>query len=578
MTKAYSYIRMSTDIQLKGDSLRRQLNLSRDYADKNGLELVKNMEDIGVSAFRGKNVNEGALGQFIKLVESNEIETGSYLLVESLDRLSRDKITSALPKFLEMINQGICVVTLLDNQKYTKESINENPGQLLISLTIMVRAHEESETKAKRLSASWENKRKNSDTKIITSKCPSWLVARTDKTGFDVIHSAAETVKKIFQWTISGDGSQVVTRRLNEQRIPTIGRGDTWNISYVKKITKNEAVTGVFEPHKLVEGKRVSSGMKLDNYFPEIISRADFLKAQKSIESRKGKGGRKGTFLSNIFTHLAVCGACGEPLNFLNKGSKSKPKLICRSTHQGSGCKSRPWTYQKFEDSFFQSVNGLDLSTVINNEDSNQLKLLEDQLVLKESEIQGLQLKYDENLKRWTKTDDSIKADIEGQLVIDKADLEIRIIEYSKLETKFEDFNTQHFSSAIDNVALLSEKLSQSKSEEDTFSLRSRIVGQIKKIVGQIDVYTNMKVYPWEVSEGISDGTIPSKLLKKLALKRIRTEAELEQYFGTDHGQRVFVEYERYMCIKFRNGKSAWLKPSDESYLEFTKPNFANES
>ena len=54
--KAYSYIRMSTDIQLKGNSLQRQLELSKNYADINNLELVDTIKDIGVSAFKGKNL------------------------------------------------------------------------------------------------------------------------------------------------------------------------------------------------------------------------------------------------------------------------------------------------------------------------------------------------------------------------------------------------------------------------------------------------------------------------------------------------------------------------------------------
>ena len=62
--RAYSYIRMSTDVQLRGDSLRRQLEASSDYAAKHGLELVEEsrLQDIGISAFKGANVSEGALG------------------------------------------------------------------------------------------------------------------------------------------------------------------------------------------------------------------------------------------------------------------------------------------------------------------------------------------------------------------------------------------------------------------------------------------------------------------------------------------------------------------------------------
>lgn len=79
MPLAYSYVRMSTDIQLKGDSLRRQKEASIRYAEANNLSIVENfqLEDIGVSAFKGKNVSDGALGRFLKAVESGEVAEGS---------------------------------------------------------------------------------------------------------------------------------------------------------------------------------------------------------------------------------------------------------------------------------------------------------------------------------------------------------------------------------------------------------------------------------------------------------------------------------------------------------------------
>jgi DNA invertase Pin-like site-specific DNA recombinase len=58
--------------------------------------LVENYRDLGVSAFRGKNADHGALKAFLDRVESGLIQPGSYLIVESLDRLSRTDITYAL--------------------------------------------------------------------------------------------------------------------------------------------------------------------------------------------------------------------------------------------------------------------------------------------------------------------------------------------------------------------------------------------------------------------------------------------------------------------------------------------------
>jgi DNA invertase Pin-like site-specific DNA recombinase len=111
---AYSYVRFSTPQQLLGNSRRRQIEASERYATENGLVLDQTLSDEGLSAFTGKNVRDGALGRFIEAIEKGKVRPGSYLLVESLDRLSRAQVISALRVFLNIIEAGIIIVTLAD--------------------------------------------------------------------------------------------------------------------------------------------------------------------------------------------------------------------------------------------------------------------------------------------------------------------------------------------------------------------------------------------------------------------------------------------------------------------------------
>ncbi|MGA2226779.1 MAG: recombinase family protein, partial [Syntrophobacteraceae bacterium] len=153
--KAYSYLRFSRPEQEDGDSIRRQTEISEEWARSHDhvLDGSLKMEDHGLSAFHGKHVSEGALGQFLEKVKAGQIPQGSVLLVESLDRLSREELTEALEQFLAIIRNGIKIVTLADNaREYTKETINSNMGDLFVGLSIMVRAHEESKMKSFRLS------------------------------------------------------------------------------------------------------------------------------------------------------------------------------------------------------------------------------------------------------------------------------------------------------------------------------------------------------------------------------------------------------------------------------------------
>ena len=137
--KCYSYIRFSTPEQLKGDSLRRQLKMSEEYAAEKGLVLDDrlSLRDLGLSAFHGHHRSKGALGLFLAQVEEGKIPKGSMLIVESLDRLSREEVLDALGQFTSIIKAGVTVVTLIDRMEYSQKSVNANIGQLIISITII---------------------------------------------------------------------------------------------------------------------------------------------------------------------------------------------------------------------------------------------------------------------------------------------------------------------------------------------------------------------------------------------------------------------------------------------------------
>jgi DNA invertase Pin-like site-specific DNA recombinase len=97
MKKAYSYQRFSSIKQSAGDSIRRQTHDAQVFCKQFSLQLVSTFKDEGVSGFKGRNFsNESALGHFLKLVENGTIEKGSVLVIENMDRLSRQSILPCL--------------------------------------------------------------------------------------------------------------------------------------------------------------------------------------------------------------------------------------------------------------------------------------------------------------------------------------------------------------------------------------------------------------------------------------------------------------------------------------------------
>lgn len=93
----------------------RQLDLSQRYAQAHGIELDTSLQlnDFGISAFRGHNATSGRLGSFLQAVETGRVKPGSVLLVESLDRLSRSEVMDSLTLFTQLQEREALV--LLDD-------------------------------------------------------------------------------------------------------------------------------------------------------------------------------------------------------------------------------------------------------------------------------------------------------------------------------------------------------------------------------------------------------------------------------------------------------------------------------
>lgn len=137
-------------------SAERQLQYAARWAQEKGLQLDDSLSlrDEGLSAYHQQHVKSGALGAFLAAVEAGRIVPGSVLVVEGLDRLSRAEPLQAQAQLAQIVNAGITVVTASDGKAYSREHLKANPMDLVYSLLVMIRAHEESDTKSKRVLAS----------------------------------------------------------------------------------------------------------------------------------------------------------------------------------------------------------------------------------------------------------------------------------------------------------------------------------------------------------------------------------------------------------------------------------------
>ena len=208
---AYSYVRFSTPDQAKGDSLRRQREASKALAQENGwvLDQTLNLFDAGVSSYKGLNAKEGSLAVFLQLIKDKQIPKGSVLIVESLDRLSREEIDDAFDRFRSIIKSGVDIATTNPKRVYGTASL-KSIAELIEPLIIMSRANEESNTKSQRVAAAWAKKRTVASQRILTKQCPTWLFVVDGK--FCKEPTCVRTIEQIFAWAIEGFGVALITQ------------------------------------------------------------------------------------------------------------------------------------------------------------------------------------------------------------------------------------------------------------------------------------------------------------------------------------------------------------------------------
>lgn len=358
MAKAYSYVRISSKAQIKGDGVRRQLDVSRAYAEKAGLVLDDELTDIGLSAYHGKHKAIGALGGFLDLVKAGKIEPGSVLIVESLDRLSREDVLTAQSQLLGILSADIDVVTLIDNQRYSK---GNDYTQLIISLTIMARAYDESKTKSERLKAA-ATKRKTdilAGQKRYITNPPMWLTnVQTDGQWDCVINDFGPIVREMYELYDSGLGGHSIARLFNERGVPTFKSATSdletkgvWYSPTVMNLLKHEAAIGTYRA-----GDQVA-----EDYFPAVVDRDLFYRVQDRLRTQNVvRRGRKGGAYTNLFQGMAVCHHCGHAIR-LNRGGVKNQVLYfsCHTRFIGSVCSGEGKKfipYQGLEDAILRVV------------------------------------------------------------------------------------------------------------------------------------------------------------------------------------------------------------------------------
>jgi len=342
--QVYSYLRFSDPRQATGSSADRQLAYAASWAAKRGMALdaTLTLKDEGLSAYHQRHVKQGALGVFLRAIEDGRIASGSVLVVEGLDRLSRAEPLQAQAQLAQIINAGITVVTASDGREYNRAGLKAQPMDLVYSLLVMIRAHEESDTKSKRVKAAirrqCEGWVSGSFRGVIRNgKDPQWVRLTTE--GWELIPERVAAVKRALELYRLGLGAGRAANIMHEEGYQ-LTEGGISGLQIYRTI-KLPALRGV---------KRLSlegEDYELEEYYPRVLSDAEWIDLQHLAGQRlrrRGAGEIPGIITG---VGLAYCGYCGTALvaqNIMKRrrvdGSiaDGNRRLHCTSYSKNGGC------------------------------------------------------------------------------------------------------------------------------------------------------------------------------------------------------------------------------------------------
>jgi DNA invertase Pin-like site-specific DNA recombinase len=366
-TIAYSYIRFSSPEQAKGDSLRRQTELAATYCKRRSWKLddTLTLRDLGVPAFRGQNALVGNLRTFLNAIDRGTVRRGSALIVESIDRISRQGIDEGYDLCKKILKAGVLLVTLSPEREFGAEAVKSlSKGALEIQL-ILERAAEESERKSERLQASWVKKRREAwGGGVMTHSLPAWVEERGGR--LELIPAKAATVKHIFDLAIAGYGAAGIVKKLTQTGVPPIAKVGYWARSYVAKILKDRRAVGEYQPRTRLNEP---DGEPIPGYYPAVVTEDEFSLTRAASLRRWRKPGRIGRYV-NVWAGLLFSARAGDGYYAeYRRQDDGRPYriLINREAKEGRG---RAWAFpfDTFEFAVLDRLQEIDPHDILNGD------------------------------------------------------------------------------------------------------------------------------------------------------------------------------------------------------------------
>jgi DNA invertase Pin-like site-specific DNA recombinase len=490
---AISYIRFSTTAQDLGDSKRRQLeDTTAPFCQRHGLYLdpTYSFEDLGVSGFLGKNARSGELSDFLELLRAGRIPKGATLVIESLDRLGRDRWRPTYKRIEEILEAGVRIGNVNRDKILDADSLND-PLVIMELLFETMRSFDESKLKSERGKSAWAQRHKKMEQGVpVTHNCAPWLQPNADRTGWIRREDRIQLLLRMVAECLNGTPLASIAVRLNAENVPTWGRGSKpkvrakcWKKSWIRALLSDRRLIGEVQCTTRQGDKKVPRQI-IPNYYPPILTEDEFAKVQLSLRQRSHKAGRsERQDRVNLFRGLLWSSNAetnGKPIGFEatvccgRKVPRKRTSLVCR-VGDGTHRWHTSFHYGNFESAFLTFVRELKPSDFTGKPDpladrlaslSGQMTLLSDKIEATREAIKG------------ASTASAIKP-LLGVL----SDLET---ERDGIKAAYDEASVRAKSPVIEAMADAQSLIDLLEASEDPGALRRRIRSRLRQLVEKI--------------------------------------------------------------------------------------------
>ncbi|OYX91568.1 MAG: hypothetical protein B7Y74_14175, partial [Novosphingobium sp. 35-62-5] len=132
---------------------------------------------------------------------------GKVLIVEAMDRLSRQAALKSLTLLSDLCSRGLTICEAGTGTIYDAAKIEERWENLIVALARAGEAHESSKLKARRVSKAWRKTQESGKTKAGGDDprlCPAWMEVVDGR--FTIIEDRADVIRSMFHKSCDGWG------------------------------------------------------------------------------------------------------------------------------------------------------------------------------------------------------------------------------------------------------------------------------------------------------------------------------------------------------------------------------------